>query len=295
MIAVPPAHALSRLGLRIRHDVTSQASSSGSRRGPRVGSSRDFTGLRPYEPGDDLRELDRAATLRFDRAHVRQYRQEVEASVLLLLDASASMAFGDPSKLAYAQALGVALGALALAHYDRVGAAVFADTTTACLPVGRGRGQWRALCDLLGGATAGGPTDFAGVAAWLPRLGSVRGVAIVLSDFAPPEAFRAGLQHLARCGVSVVALHLLTPEELEPRLEGELELVDLETGASRRGWIGHAERAAYRSALDRLRREVASVCDGAGVQHVEISTATPLLRCLQQTLVRAGVLYRAGH
>ena len=144
MIVLPDEPVLRRLGLRLQRGVIPEASSAGSRRGPRLGSSREFIGLRAYQFGDDLRDLDRAATLRFNRAHIRQYRQEVEASLVLLLDASSSMAFGDPSKFEYGQALAAALGGLALAHHDRVGAAVFGETLSASLPAGRGHGQWRA-------------------------------------------------------------------------------------------------------------------------------------------------------
>ena len=292
MIVLPDEPVLRRLGLRLQRGVIPEASPAGSRRGPRLGSSREFIGLRAYQFGDDLRDLDRAATLRFNRAHIRQYRQEVEASLVLLLDASSSMAFGDPSKFEYGQALAAALGGLALAHHDRVGAAIFGETLSASLPAGRGHGQWRALRELLEAVTPRGLTAFAETAAWLPRLGTLRGVAVVLSDFSPPEAFGPGLGRLARSGLSVVALHLLSPQELDPRLEGEVELADIETGAVRSGWIGAAQRAAYRAALDGLRREVASLCDDAGVRRVEIWTAIPLLRCLRETLVRAGVLAR---
>lgn len=292
MIALPDEIVLRRLGLRMQRDALAHASSVGARSAPRAGSSREFVGLRPYVAGDDLRDLDPAATQRFRRAHVRQYRQEAEASLLLLLDASASMAFGDPSKLAYGQALAAALGGLALADHDRVGAAIFSDAITASLPASRSRGHWLALRALLADVTPGGPTAFADVVGRLHRLGNLGGIAAVLSDFSPPEAFRPGLVRLARAGSSVVALHLLSPQELDPPFEGELELVDLETGATRSGWVGASQRAAYRMALDGLRREVAAMCHDTRARHVEISTATPLLRCLRQTLVRAGVLCR---
>jgi uncharacterized protein (DUF58 family) len=290
---LPDERVLRRMaGLRLQWRAGLTRSSVGSRRGSRPGSSRELLGLRAYQEGDDLRDIDWAATARFDRAHVRQYRHETDSTLLLLLDASASMGFGDPSKLDYARALACALGFLALAHHDRVGAVVFSDRVVTSLPVGRGRGQWRALADLVGDVTASGPTAFGDIAAALPRLGSPRGVALALSDFSPPEAFAAGLERLARANLSVVALHLLSREDLDPTIDGEVALVDLETGEARSGWVGAAQRAAYRSSLDRLRRQIASACEMAGGRHVEVSTATPVLRCLQETLVRAGVLTR---
>ena len=182
-----------------------------------------------------MRDLDWAATLRFDRPYLRLYRQEVEASPLLLIDVSASMAFGDPAKLAYAQALACALGYLALAHHDRVGALAFSDAVSARLPAGRGSGQWEALRGVGGGFVAAGSTRVTDIPGALASLRGPHGLAVILSDLSPPEAFAEGLRRLARCPLRAVALHLASPQELDPTLEGEIERVDCETGEARGG------------------------------------------------------------
>lgn len=254
-------------------------------------------GLRPYEIGDDVRDLDWATTVRFDRPYVRVYRREVEDSLLLFIDASASMGFGDPSKLAYAQALACALGYLALARHDRVGAVSFTDAAGPALPAARGGGQWNALRDFVEALRPGGLTEFTGVSQALARLREHRGLAVILSDFDPPERFERGLRLLAKCPVTAVALHILSPQELdpellEPALEGEVELVDPETGETRAGFIGSAERAGYRQALQRLSAHVADMCNESGIRSVRLSSGLPVLRCLQGPLVQAGVLGR---
>ena len=294
MIPLLPDEATLRRLARLRPQwrAANGAGAAGSRRGQRPGSSREFLGHRPYEPGDDVRDLDWAASLRFDRPILRLYRQEVEASLLLLVDASASMAFGDPAKLAYAQGLACALGYVALAHHDRVGALAFRDAVAARLPIGRGNGQWGALRGVMGSLAAAGPTGFSRVPAALAGLHGLHGLAVILSDFSPPEAFADGLRRLGRLPVRAVAVHLLSPQELDPALEGEVELVDCETGEVRGGWIGPAERAAYRAALAGLGARVAALCRDAGIRYAQASTAVPIARCLQDTLVRAGVLRR---
>ncbi len=290
---LPEEPVLRRLGgLRLQWRPGGAMASGGSRRGTRAGSSRDLVGLRFYETGDDIRDIDWATTIRFDRAHVRQYRQETEGTLLLLLDASASMGFGEPAKLDYAVAVACALGFLALAHHDRVGAVVFSNRVVASLPVARGYGQWRTLAAMVAGVTAAGPTSFDDIVLALPRLGRPRGTVVVLSDFVPLEAFSAGLTRLARMNLSIVALQVLSQQELVPTVDGDIVLADVETGETRSGWVGSAERAAYRSSLDLLRRQVASACEEVGARHVEVSTSTSVLRCLQHTLVHAGILTR---
>jgi uncharacterized protein (DUF58 family) len=296
MIALLPGERTLRRLERLRFETRAApaAAPAGARRARRPGGGREFLGFRPYEIGDDLRDLDWAATLRRSRAHVRVYRQEAESSLLLLIDGSASMAFGEPAKLAYAQALAGALGYLAVAHPDRVGALAFGDGVQARLPAGRGSAQWRALRDLVGALSAAGSTSFADMPAELARLCGLRGLAVILSDFYPVEAFATGLRRLARSDLSVVALHLLSPQELDPGVDGEVELVDLETGETRSGFVGVAERAAYARALAHLRRDLAGLCRESGIRYVQASTAVPIARCLQETLVRAGVLRREG-
>ena len=290
---LPSPEALNRLArLHLQRRVGAPGVGVGSRRGQRPGSSREFLGLRPYEIGDDMRDLDWAATLRFDRPYLRLYRQEVESSLLLLVDSSASMGQGEPSKWAYAQGLACALGHIALAHADRVGALAFNEAVLARLPVGRRPGQWRALRDTLGTLVPGGRTGFGAVPDWLARMRGFHGVAVILSDFLPPEAFADGLRRLARSPLCVVALQVLSPQELAPSLEGELELVDSETGEARGGWIGPAQRAGYAQALSGLNLRLAGLCRDAGVRYVQTATDVPIVRCLQETLVRAGVLGR---
>jgi uncharacterized protein (DUF58 family) len=277
--------------LRLEARVSPSSVSGGTRQGMRPGSSREFFGFRAYEVGDDVRDMDWAATLRLDRPYVRVYRREVEASLLLLIDASRSMAFGEPSKLGYAQALASALGYLALAHHDRVGAAVFGNGDVTCLPLSRGEGHWAALERFVGGARAAGGSGLDGVLTAVRRCGQP-GLTVLISDLLPPETFRNALRRLALCPTTVVVIQLLSPQEIDPDVQGDLELVDLESGEARRGFVGDAERREYRAALADLRERAAAMCRRAGIRHVALSTAAPLVGCLQRDLVRAGVLRR---
>lgn len=290
---LPADAVLRRLArLRVEWREAPAIGAGGQRPGRRHGASRELVGVRAYEAGDDLRDLDWAASARSTRPHVRQYRHEVEAALLLLLDTSASMAYGDPTKLAYGQALAAALGYLAFSHEDAVGALTFSDAVGGTLPVSRGRARWPSLRALLREATPAGRADLAEAVRRLPFGGGHRGIAIVLSDFYPPERFARGLERLASAGLATIALHLLSPGELSPTLAGEVELVDLETGETRSGFVGETERAQYRAALDGMRARVGVVCRNAGARHVSVSTGTPIAACLETTLVHAGVLRR---
>jgi uncharacterized protein (DUF58 family) len=296
MMALLPNDSVLRRMTRLRLESRAAPSTPGlgSRRGPWPGSSRQFIGLRQYEIGDDVRSVDWAATLRFRRPYVRLYRQETEASLLLLIDTSASMAFDSPSKLAYAQALACALGYLALHRHDRAGVLPFADGPGPGLPIRRGVGQWPALRAVIGGLTAGGRVGFERIPEAVLALGGHRGAVVVLSDFYPPEAFADGLRRLARMAPTVVALRLVSPRERTPDLEGVRDLIDLETQEVRAGFIGPTERARYETRLAELGERLATLCRASGIRDAEIVTDTPVIRCLEGTLLRVGVLRRDG-
>ncbi len=292
---VPEERVLRRLKrLRPEWRTSPLAGVAGTRAGMRAGTSRELLGARPYQAGDDLRDVDWSATARSGRVHVREYRHELDASLWLLVDRSASMAIGAPGKVAYACALASALGYLALSHADRVGALVFADTISTHLPVGRGHGQWRKLRQMLASPTASGRSDFTGVVDRLLAHETRRGLTVVLSDFYPADAFVPGVHRLVRSGLSVVAVHVLSDAEMKPAIDGDVELVDAETGNARAGWVGPAERARYASALARLVASIVAACTAAGARYVQVSTSTPIVRCLQVDLVRARVLSRAA-
>jgi hypothetical protein len=144
----------------------------------------------------------------------------------------------------------------------------------------------------VGNLTAGGAAHFGSIPKWLASLRGFHGLAVVLSDFYPPEAFADGLRRLGRLPLRAVALQLLSPQELDPALDGELELADCETGEARSGWIGPVQRAAYGAALTSLTAKLEGSCRDAGIRYVRASTGVPIVRCLQDTLVRAGVLCR---
>src|SRR5271156_500930 len=90
------------------------------RRTKKSGSGVEFADHREYQPGDDFRYLDWNIYQRFDRLLVRLYEEEEDLAIYFIIDASASMAFGDGKKLRYAKRVAAALASVGLANLDRV-------------------------------------------------------------------------------------------------------------------------------------------------------------------------------
>lgn len=267
----------------------------GERRSVRRGSGLEFADYRDYSPGDDPRRLDWALYARLDRPYVRLFEEEEDLAVTVLVDGSASMDWGagEPwARWPAVQRLAAALGALALLEGDTLtGALLQQESYAAWWGPARGRGrlsEWEAWSEGLtpGGVAALGP----GLQAFAAR--PVRpGLILLLTDGYDVPGLNAGLTALAGRGHEVVLLHLLTPEEVEPTLRGDLRLVDVENDARREVTVDGAALAAYRERLAAWQAELRGLAGQHGGRYALLHTEAPLSRLLLEELRHASVVH----
>jgi uncharacterized protein (DUF58 family) len=202
----------------------------GVRRSVKRGQSVEFTDYRNYTLGDDLRALDWNLYARLEKLFVKLFIEEEDVNVHILLDASASMETGTPDKLLFGKRAAAALAYVGLASYDRVSMAVLQGKVARRFPSVRGTGRvFQVLADLSGVKTHAGPSDLAAAARHYAAQITQRGPLIVISDLFDPNIERA-ISELAGTRCDVAVLHTLSSDELDPPLEGDLRLVDAETG-----------------------------------------------------------------
>ncbi len=267
----------------------------GERRSTRRGQGLEFADYRDYVPGDDLRRVDWNLYARLDRPYVRLYEEEADLHVHLLLDGSASMDWAAdgtlPSRWAKAKALALALGTVALLNGEALGAAMLREGhVEGRLPRLRGRAALPRWESWVAQAKAGGTTALGAAlrtfVAGKPRAGLV----LLLSDAYDPGGLEAGLKALASAGHEVILLHLLTPQELEPPLWGEVRLVDVESGAAREVTVDRAAQEAYLARLRRWQEELRGLLGRYGGRYVVIRSDLPLQKVVLEGLRRAGIL-----
>ena len=260
----------------------------GDRMAPGVGSGTELAQLRPYQLGDDVRQLDPAASARTGVAHVRLQVPERILTTWLVHDVSASMAFGTADRLKSDVAEGVSqvVARAATRHGGRL--AVFtAGGASRALPPRGGPYAKLALRKLLEeGVAVDGHAD-RGLAPILHKIGRLArqpGLVIVVSDFRGELDWQRALQALgARHRLLAVEIRDPREERLEP--VGRLSLVDPETGArlevdtSRRGLRERFERAAAEE-----RAGVATALRRSGADHIVLSTKGDWLRELGRAL-----------
>lgn len=242
---------LERLSLVAHRPVRGWA--AGQRRSRQAGHSVEFLDYRAYGTGDDLRYVDWNIFRRTDRLVVKQFVDDEELSLHLLVDASESMsavaARDEPSKFEWAKRLAAALGFVGLAGLERVGLGVIRDRISEGWAPSRGRGRVTPLMNFLGGVKGGGTTRLnESLAAYATRArGS--GVAVVVSDLMDEAGYEAGLRALLERRFEVHVVHVLSPEEMQPSISGDLRLVDAETGEIRVIRIDAETLRAYRERL----------------------------------------------
>ena len=262
----------------------------GGRRSVKRGQSVEFADFRDYTLGDDLRQLDWNVLARLEKLFVKLYVEEEDVTIHFLLDASASMESGHPSKLLFAKRAAAALGYIGLASEDRVAITSLGGRAGRRQVALRGSGRvFRLLSALSGIAAADGPTDLMAAARHAGAQLTGRGVIVLLSDLLDPNADRV-IRELAATGSELIVLHLLSPQELDPALEGDLRLVDVETGEGIDVTADLATLDGYKTRLETWREGFADLAARRRATYVPLSTDVPLTELMFAELRRRQVV-----
>ncbi|HWW62128.1 MAG TPA: DUF58 domain-containing protein [Thermoanaerobaculia bacterium] len=254
------------------------------------GRGIEFSQVREYFPGDDIRAIDWNVTARTGVPHVKEFVEERDLTILIAIDVSGSMSFGSAAwrKCDIAAELASIFAFAAVQNSDRVGLMLFTDSVRTFLPPRRGRAHAqvcvRAAVDA---AMRGceGSADLEHAARYLERVSVKRAVILILSDFLD-LSFEKTLRRLDRRH-DVIAVSIVDPREERFPERGLLRLVDAESGATQLVDLKSADvarRAAQRAQqLDRRFRH-------SGIDHLTVSTTVPydhaLLRFFKERSAR---------
>jgi uncharacterized protein (DUF58 family) len=279
---------LERLGVLMKQPV--RGGLKGGRRSVKRGQSVEFADFRDYTLGDDLRQLDWNVLARLEKLFVKLYVEEEDVTITFLLDASPSMTFGRPQKLLFAKRAAAALGYIALSGEDRVVTVALAGRQARRHSGLRGSGRvFRLLGNLSGIRPADGPTDLVLAARHAAAMVSGRGVIVFISDLLDPGADRV-IRELAAQGSDLIVLHVLSPDELDPQLEGDLRLVDSESGEGIDVTVDLAALDEYRARLAAWQDGLAELATKRRASYVALSSATPLADLVFAELRRRQVV-----
>lgn len=278
---------LERLQLRNRRPLLGRL--SGEHRSPAYGSSIDFADYREYHPGDDFRRIDYALLARLDQLLIRLFEAEDDLEIRLLIDTSASMAFGE--KFDQALRVAAALGFVALTRRDVV--SLHYTPMKLLAPRFRGRGGVPALFKHLTSLQPSGETAFAAAAGGVLARPGPPGITVVLSDLLTTE-WKDGVRSLPGRGGEVVVVHILSEEDLRPNraddLAGDLDLVDVETGTRVSVSLNADLLNAYERETQQWVDEVSGRCRQAGVGYLSVMAGDDVEQLMLTSWRDAGLL-----
>lgn len=200
----------------------------GERRSKRRGQSVEFADYRNYTVGDDLRFIDWNIYARLDKLFLKLFLEEEDLAMYILLDVSKSSDYGKPNKFRYMQRVAAALAYIGLVNYNRVVLCGVSNGLVADTGALRGRRRVNQMLDFVQKLTPTGPSHMAEACRRFALQHRQKGICVVLSDFFVKEGFESGLRYVAGGKYDLFAIQCLSPEELDPDLQGDLKLRDME-------------------------------------------------------------------
>src|SRR5207302_2428691 len=193
----------------------------------------------------------------------------------ILIDNSLSMSFGAPTKRHYARQVAAALGFIGLVNLDRVVVEAFNNRLVQSLPPLRGRrSMWR-LMDFLQKLEPAGPSDLARALRTFSLKASGKGVVVVVSDFMDKGGYEEALRYLVARQMDVYVVQVLSPEEIEPHVAGDLKLVDVEDQDIAEITVSRALLKRYKENLAAYRAKLYEFCTRRGIACLFTSTQVP--------------------
>jgi uncharacterized protein (DUF58 family) len=266
---------------------------SGQHRSRHKGSSVEFAEYKDYTPGDDIRHIDWKVVGKTDKYHVKQFEQSTNLKSTILLDASGSMRYENPSgesqglkKLDYARTLAAALSYLLLKQFDAVGLTLFNEKLTQHLPPRSKPSHFQQIIHCLESAEFNGVTHFQKVVEDLVGRISGRGMLIIISDLlSKDDDIYKTLKLIRSRGLEVMLFHILGPDEVNLPFDGDVIFESLEDDPE----IGLDPvdiREKYQNLIMEQIEFYKKNCLAIGVDYIFMETSTPLEQALKYFLLR---------
>lgn len=277
---------LQRLFLNSRFTVEGQL--QGAHASPLRGFSVEFADYRQYVTGDDLRHLDWRVYGRSERLYIRQYEEECNLRLHLLLDSSRSMAYGyeQPPKFVAARKLAASLAYVTISQQDSVGLTISQAGRSEQYPAKGGRQHLRTLANAMADCEPQGETDLAAQVHQMAEQIQRRALVVIISDcFDDLEKLRTAIAHFRRRKHDVVLYHVLDRAEIDFPFRDLGNFEDLETGATRIT-NPRAVRRAYQEAVATFLEQLQAICSSLDVDYTLLTTDKPVPPVIQQHLQR---------
>lgn len=265
----------------------------GERRSKKRGQSVEFADHRPYSTGDDIRHIDWNIFARLDQIFMKMFLEEEDLSLQLVLDCSASSDCGEPSKFLFMQKAVMALGYVGLVNLNRVGATAMGAGDSGVVSNVRdlrGRRRVHELAKWVCSLEPSGDFSFKEAAERISMTRRGKGLMLVFSDFFFKEGFEEGLRRMVGHGYDVFVIQVLSPQEIDPPLTGDLRLKDLEDADTAEVTISAPLLKKYKANLAAYCQHLGSFCARREMTHMTVRSDTPIDVLVLDYLRKRGIV-----
>ncbi len=250
---------------------------SGMHRSPYFGQSIEFLQHRQYNTGDELRHIDWKVYARQDRLHIKQYEEETNLRLTLLVDRSASMSYGEgeTNKFDYSASIAASLAYLALRQKDACGVITFDTEVRDIVPAKSNQQHLARILSMLDQVGAAGRTDLVRVAKQVGQAIPRRGLVLIVSDLLGIDSLVEGMRVLRSRGHDVALFHVLHDDEIEFPFNGATRFEGLESD-DMLNCNPRALRQGYVEALDQFLNATRKACGRLSIDYIQVRTSDPL-------------------
>lgn len=262
----------------------------GERRSKRRGSSVEFAEHRNYSVGDDLRHIDWNVYARLDRLFLKLFLEEEDLHFYTLVDTSLSMDFGDPTKLRYAKQVAAALSFIGLVNHDRIILDSFSSGLEPGLSSVRGRSMMWRVVQYLDRLDAHGGSDLTAAARSFAIKHAGKGIVVVISDFMDKNGYESALRYLLARNMDIYVIQVLSREEVEPEITGDLRLIDCEDSDEAEITVSAPLLKRYKETLDSYVGGFRDWCTRRGISYIFTTNQAPFDTLILNYLRNRGLV-----
>jgi uncharacterized protein (DUF58 family) len=256
------------------------------------GAGQEFLDHRHFHQGDDLRAVNWRAYMRLEKLFLKMFQVEPRVPVRVLLDCSASMDTGaNHEKFDYARRLAGALSYVGLVRLETITIQPFSDHLWDAINCGGGRHRFSPAADFLNNLQPKGQTKFSSVTREFAATYPQRGLLILVSDFIGIDDCEKPVQYLADLGHELLMLQVFAEEDRVPPWNGELEIVDAETGEKLELSFEEDVRKLYTERFDAFTRGLRDLAVRKGGRHLGLSTRIPVEEAVFGPLSQVQAVY----
>jgi len=259
---------------------------SGARKSKAKGMSLEFSDFRPYVLGDDIRRIDWNSYGRFDKLFIKLFMEEKQGSINIFIDSSASMQAGEPEKLFYAKQLAASIAYIALRNMDLVNLFAFSDEITNEKKNIQTKNLFPDLLDFLDNLPVNKESRLVNALNKIKNIPMTKGISFIISDFFSEDGYEEAVKLLQYKKQQIVLVQILSPEEIDPTIRGNLRLVDSESGKAKDIELTQDRINNYKKALEKFKNQIQTFCTKRGQQYIFLSTDIPILLGLENCLRR---------